>query len=288
VNQVETAQRKISSELSLDQDSSALARMKKELETLIEKHNKINEEFREHVRTSLATLQARKEESQKSTRHGIEFEQALLEFVQQDSAAAGDIVEHTGGSPGLIKNCKVGDIVLNIGPERQAAGARIVMEAKERDRYDVKAALGEIETGRKNRDAKVGVFVFSKRMAPEKLSSLTRYGDDIIVVWDVEDTTTDVYLRAGLSLARALSVRVNADEVALEVDFERMQKAMLDLVKQSQGLEDIQKGAQSIRRTAEGIEDRARIIAENLQRSSRNLTEEVEAVKGALAAHEAH
>jgi len=97
----------------------------------------------------------------------------------------------------LIKNCKVGDIVLTIGPERQAAGARIVVEAKQRADYDVKAALGEIEIGRKNRDAKVGVFVLSKRTAPKNLSSLTRYGDDIMVVWDVEDTTTDVYLRAG-------------------------------------------------------------------------------------------
>jgi hypothetical protein len=89
VGQVESAQKKISSEFSLDEEHSALARMKKELEQLIGKHNKDNDEFREHVRTSLAALQARKEESQKSTRHGLEFEQAVVEFMTATAQGRG-------------------------------------------------------------------------------------------------------------------------------------------------------------------------------------------------------
>jgi hypothetical protein len=130
VGQVENAQRKISSEFSLDEESSALARMKKELEQLIEKSNKENDEFRSQVRASLAGLQARKEESLKSTRHGLDYEQALYAHLAGSGQAAGDVVEHTAGTTGLIKNCKVGDVVITLSPEHAAAGSRIVVEAK--------------------------------------------------------------------------------------------------------------------------------------------------------------
>ena len=36
-----------------------------------------------------------------------------------------------------------------------------------------------METARKNRQAEIGLFVFSSRLAPEGIDPLTRYGDDI-------------------------------------------------------------------------------------------------------------
>lgn len=283
VGQVEAAQKRISSEFSLDAEGSALARMKKELEALFERHNKVNEEFRGQVREALAALQARKEESQKSTRHGIEFEQAVLDFADRNGTTSGDLVEHVGGSPGIIPRCKVGDVVITIGPEREAAGARIVVEAKQKAGYDVKKALAEIEEGRRNRQAGVGVFVFSKRLAPASLSSLCRYGNDIVVVWDAEDAVSDVHLEAALSVARALCVRQAAEESKLDFDFDRMQKAIHEVDRHAQGLDEIKKSAQSIRSSADKIEERARIIGDGLGRSARQLNEEIEAVKEAIS-----
>jgi len=283
VGQVESAQRKISSEFSLDEEGSALARMKKELEQLIEKSHKENDEFRAHVRESLAALQARKEESFRSTRHGLEFEQAVFAFLADGGQAAGDVVEHTAGTTGLIKNCKVGDVVLTLGPEHAAAGARIVVEAKQDASYGLRDALSESEQARKNRQADVGVFVFSKRTANAQIVPLGRYGNDVVLVWDCEDPATDVILRAGLSLARALCVRAGIEREQIDIDFERMQKAMLDVEKQVQGMEDIRKNAQSIRSCADKIEERARIISDNLLRATRILDEETEAIRGMVA-----
>jgi hypothetical protein len=279
VKEVVAAQAKISSEFSLDEESSALARMKKSLEGLIEKAGKDNEEFRAQVRESLASLQARKEESQRSTRHGIEFEEILLQFVTENAQHAGDIVEPTGSTTGLIKNCKVGDAVLTIGAEQIAAGARIVIEAKQHASYNVKAALDEIDTARKNRDAKVGLFVLSKRLAPVGLAPLTRYGNDILVVWDPEDPITDVILSAGLSLGKALCAREEVQRQGLEVDMERLQVAMLDIEQQAKGLDEIRTSSQTIQSAAKRIDDRARIIGEKLTRSAGILTEEVNAIK---------
>ncbi len=279
VGQVESAQRKISSEFSLDEQNSALARMKKELEQLIEKSNKDNDEFRAHVRASLAALQARKDESLRSTRHGLEFEHALYACVAEAGQAAGEIVEHTAGCVGLIRNCKVGDVVLTLGAEHAAAGSRIVIEAKQDASYRLADALREMEEARKNRDACAGVFVFSARTCGGEITPLARYGNDIVVVWDCEDASTDIVLKAGLSVARALCAKAGADRKALDIDLERMQKAMLEVERQVQGIDEIRKHAQSIRSCADKIEDRARIVSSNIVRSTTILQEETEAIR---------
>jgi hypothetical protein len=279
VGQVESAQRKISSEFSLDEQNSALARMKKELEQLIEKSNRENDEFRAHVRASLAALQARREESLRSTRHGLEFEHALYACVAEAGQAAGDIVEHRAGCVGLIKNCKVGDMVLTLGPEHAAAGSRIVIEAKQDASYKLRDALQEIEQARKNRDACVGLFVFSARTCGVEIGPLARYGNDVVVVWDCEDPASDVVLKAGLSLARGLCAKAGADREALEIDVERMQRAMREVERQVQGMEEIRKHAQSIRSCADKIEDRARIVSSNIERATAILEEETDAIR---------
>ena len=291
---LETQRETLLSQFSLDNGDGALARLvkeltakhgelAKELEQLIEKSNRENDEFRVHVRATLAALQARREESLKSTRHGLDFEQAMYAFVADGARGAGDVAEHTAGTTGLIKNCKVGDVVLTLGPEHAAAGGRIAIEAKEDASYSLKDALEESEQARKNRGAEVGVFVFSRRAAGEQIAPLARYGQDVGLVWDREDSATDVVLAAGLSLARALCVGAGAERENIDVDLERMQKAMLDVEKQVQGLDEIRRHADSIRSCAGKIDDRARIMGDNISRAMRVLGEETEAISAALA-----
>jgi hypothetical protein len=281
---LETQRNAILSEFSLDAQNSALARMKKEIEQLFEKGNRENHDFRTEVCALLAALQARKDESLKSTRHGLEFEQALYATLLQSGQAAGDVVEHTAGTTGLIKNCKIGDVVVTLGPEHAAAGSRIVVEAKEDASYRLADALREIEQARKNRGAHVGVFVFSKRSADWQIAPLGRYGNDVVVVWDCTDSASEVILAAGISLARALCTQGGAETKAIDIDFERMQRAMLDVEKQVQGLDEIRKNAQSIRNCADKIEVRASLVNDNIVRATRVLNEEAEAVRAIVAA----
>jgi hypothetical protein len=224
-------------------------------------------------------MKARKEAALRSTTHGEIFEQALLRFVQEECRRSGDMLSHVGNTTGIIKNCKVGDLLIELGPDRSAAGARIVIEAKESSGYDLTKAREEIETGRKNRGADVGLFVFSRLSAPSGIEGLIRYGNDIIAVWDAEDPGSDVYLRAAISVAHALCTRAATQRAAQDVDFDAIERAIRDIEKQSNGLEDITTYTNTIKSSSEKVLNRARIMREGLMRQITTLDEKIADLK---------
>ena len=150
VGRVESANRHISSELSLDNAGSALARMRRELLEVIDGQQRANADFQREVLRTLTEMTARKQETDKSTRHGLEFEDAVFDFVN-GRQPEGDVAERTGNTTGRIRNNKKGDVVVLLGPDSAAAGARIVIEAKEDQSYTLQKALAEISEARKNR-----------------------------------------------------------------------------------------------------------------------------------------
>lgn len=275
VQNVDRAQRIITSEFSLDNEQSALRRLKTELTTILEAHVKTNADFQQEVRETLAKLDARREAEARGTQHGATFEAAVVEFVQQDAQRRGDVAESTGATTGLIKNCKIGDAVVELGPDCAAAGAKIVVEAKEEGRYSLGKAREEIEQARKNRGAAHGVFVFSQVTAPTGLAPLARYGADVVVVWDAQDPATDAYLLAGLEIARALCVQAGKTRERESVDFEPIDRAILDIEKRVGNLDKVRKSAETIRSSSESILERVRIDQDALQK-------QVEALRGSM------
>ena len=279
VARVEAAQLAIGRNLTLDDEGSALSRLRRELQGAVDELSRRNQEFQTQVRESLAALQTRREEQEKSTRHGTTFEEQLGGLLAGECQRLGDVHEATGNSTGTIKNCKVGDHVTQLGPESPAPGARIAWEAKEDRGYDLRKALAEIEEARKNRQAQVGVFVFSRRTAPAELQPFARYGTDLVVVWDAEDPATDVYLRAALSVARALVLRehgeaAQAQEIAAEID-----SATRTIEKQIAFLDDVRKWAETARSSGDKIVERtARMIAD-LKREVQRLDTQVAALR---------
>ena len=192
---------------------------------MMERQHTDNTEFQAEIRATIEALRARREEAARSTRHGQELEDSVGELLRPEAQRQGDSFEAIGTRPGARRHCKVGDFVVTISPESRAPGARIVIEAKENASYDVTTALAELATARENREASVGIFVFSRSTAPVGLEPLARHGDDILVVWDRDELAYDVYLKAALSIARAIVVRaaIGAEETA--ADFGAIDKA---------------------------------------------------------------
>lgn len=288
VKNVDEAQQKITSEFSLDNEQSALRRLKLELTTILEAHVKTNADFQEEVKIALAQLVTRRETEARGTQHGGTFESAVFEFINRDAQRRGDVAEDTGNTPGLIKNRKFGDVVLHMGRDSIAAGAKVVVEAKEVAGYTIKAAQDEIEQARKNRDAQHGVFVFSQRTAPCIDGPLARYGDDVFVIWDAEDGQTDANLIAALEIARALCVRRRAVVEREHVDFTPIDRAINTIEKQAQNLDKIRSSAETIldrvRIDRKAIDDQIAVLREAMTRVKHALGENDAATDGASVA----
>jgi hypothetical protein len=260
--------------LTLDDENAPLARLKRELLQLLKEHSRENVEFREEIKSTLAQLIARREAVAGTTQHGLEFEEVLGQFLARHRDANGDILSPTGARVGAIKNCKIGDFVIELSQDCQAAGARIVVEAKEDAAYNVSKALAEIQAARKNREAQFGIFVLSARCAPTDMEPFARYGDDILVVWNPDDPTSDVYMQAALTTARALCVR-STESAANEADFQAINRAILEIEKRAASLDDIRKSAETIQSASQRILDRVQMTRQALERQVATLGEKV-------------
>jgi hypothetical protein len=275
VQNVDRAQRTITNEFSLDSDTSALSRMKRELLELLAATERKNQSFQEEVKVALARIVTTRQEIEQSTRHGKLFEEALFEFVARQAQHAGDVASPIGNTTGLIKNCKIGDCVVELGPDSAAPGSKIVIEAKEEGGCTLAAARQEIETARKNRGADWGLFVFSHKTAPAGLEPFQRYGNDFVVIWNAEDPATDVFLKAGIIAARALCFRAGRNTVAAQVDFEAIDRAILEIEKRAGNLEEVRKSAETIQSASGKILERVRIDREALEKQLGILRERV-------------
>jgi hypothetical protein len=283
VQHVRGSQSELASEFSLDREDSALSRLRRDLTAVLEAEGKRNQDFRTLVESRLEAMAARKKESLRSTAHGGEFEEAAVAVVLGLAAVAGDIGEATGNTPGQIRHCKVGDAVVEVGPESAGAGARIAFEMKEDRSYSVKTALEEIGVARKNRSAEIGVFVFSARTAPAELAGLARYGDDLLVVWDQEDASTDVWLKAALSVARALAAGRACDRESVDIDIEGMERAVRAIEKQAGQVAQITTWTETIRSNADKILERVRVASDDFERQIQLLDRRVAEVREVLA-----
>lgn len=276
VSRVEQAQRRISDEFSLDNDASALARMRRELGRVLDEHRAAAQSFQQEVTAALQAMQARREESLRSTTHGRDFEQAGFAFVAALCAKAGDVADDVGQTVGALPRCKVGDALVTLGPDCAAAGARIAIEFKESGSYTLSATLAELDEAMKNREAQVGLFVHSKRSAPAGLEPVARYGDKVVVLWDAQDEASDAYLRAGLILAKAIAVRAHAADEAIAADLKLMEAAAGEIARQTALLEDVSSWSGTIHSNAEKI-------AKRIERVRAALDEQTEVLAAQLA-----
>jgi gas vesicle protein len=277
---VNRATEAIDKNLTLDDEKSALFRLKRELVDILERHEQQANSFQVEVKSALEAMKAKREESLRSTVHGVDFQMLVLEFVQREAQRGGDITKDTGDTPGEIKYCKKGDVVIELGPDCAAAGEKFVVEAKEDGSYDLSAARVEIETARKNRVAGIGLFVFSRKTAPANLETLSRLGDDIFVVWDADDVNSDVTLRAALLLAKALCVRQAKARETTTADFQSIDASILEIEQQAKRLGNIRTWTETVQSNSGKVLDEVRKMSEALDRQIQVLREGIEDLKG--------
>ncbi|HEY9791486.1 MAG TPA: hypothetical protein V6D22_13880 [Candidatus Obscuribacterales bacterium] len=304
VTRVELSQKKISDEFSADNEASALnklLRMLQETNSKIQKQLTLDDEnsalnlmmrkldgsqqeilkSHQELQTAFAELHARKKEKARSPRHGDDFENQLSELLAAEVQRSGDVFVATGTKVGSLPHCKKGDYVSELGPESCAPGARLVLEAKEDKSWDVKRALGELDEAMKNRQAQVGIFVFSKKTAPEGVDCFARYGNSIVIVWDADDPGSDIIVRSAYSLARALVIRDSKKADENKDALRSIDHSTRIIEKQIAVLDDILKMAQTVKSNGEKILDKGERIRKELHAQVEILDEQVGALNAA-------
>jgi hypothetical protein len=230
---------------TLDDKQSPLSRLRGELLEVIGGLVRSNAEFQSDVRKDLAEMKVKRDEAARTATHGRTFEKAVNEFLEGEANRVGDVYESVGATPAKGAR-KVGDGVITLGPESAAPDARIVCEAKANKSYTVKQALEELGLARQTREAQVGLLVLSKQSASEVWEPMRRIGEDVLVVWDAEDPTSDIFLKAGLSVARAMAVRKRAALASNDRSLAEIEAAIASLHKATQQVDAIEKAASTI------------------------------------------
>ncbi|MEM1062409.1 MAG: hypothetical protein AAGJ97_08785, partial [Planctomycetota bacterium] len=280
---LDATQEAIAKDLSLDAENSALARLQKTLFEQLEQQRRSSTDFQQEIREAVAKLQTAKQERERSTTHGLDFEDAVADAIDAIASPAGAAVDRVGETTGLVKNRKVGDVVVTLGADHAAAGAKVVFEAKAEAGKRLADMLSELDLARRNRDADVGVFVYSSRHAAEGAEPFARHGQDLVVHWDHEDADTDWRLHAAVSVATALCTRRAAEAARVTVDFAATDKAVNAIVKQAERLDEINTWGGNIKRDSDKILDRVRIAREDLTRQLAVLQDQVAEMKESFA-----
>jgi len=113
-----------------------------------------------------AAATARAGERAKSAAKGGDFEALLEDLLAEIARGANDLLDRTATDAGDKGRSKKGDFVLTLDPNlTHGADLRVVIEAKDR-RMSGREMRDELREARTNRDAAVGLVVFTPDHAP--------------------------------------------------------------------------------------------------------------------------
>lgn len=212
-------------------------------------------QFEKEVREALVRIETKRTQDQKTTRGGLDFEDAVTSFVRVAVQGAPCVFDVTGATAG-VGRCKKGDAVLRFTSESAFAQAGVVFEAKRDSTYTVQKALDELDAARKNRDAAAGVFIMARSHASDVFPRFARYGNNVLVTWDDEDPATDSHLHAAILLGMGLVTRMRT--VGDLGDITALRDIESRIENELGRLERMEKHSDAIRKNVDGIGDEVR------------------------------
>jgi hypothetical protein len=266
VRETNQARQDVLTAVNPETPNSPMAVLKSSLTTLIQEQSANQAEvakeqqerqtqFEKEVREALTRIETKRTQNQTSTQGGRDFEDEVARFINAATLGGPCVLSVVGATTG-VGRCKKGDAVLRFTAESAFADAGLVFEAKHEAGYTVQAALEELDEARKNRNAGAGVFVMARSHASEVFPRFARYGSNVLVTWDDQDSRTDPYLHAAILLGMALVTRSRTTGDAGDIT------ALKDIEARIEGelsrLEKMEKYSNNIRKNVDDISDEVR------------------------------
>jgi len=111
------------------------------------------------------------------------------------------------------------------------------------------------------------------------MEPLSRWGCDIVVLWDQQDLTTDVFLKAAVSLARLMVVREQSASEHVEADIDAMESAISAITRDVASLEEISGWANTVKNSGEKIFNKVATLRKRIELQISTLTEHVQGLR---------
>jgi len=163
------------------------------------------EQLNERLAALEAAATARASERARSTAKGADLEDLVEDLLAHSLNGTDDMVERTADAAGDVLRSRKGDFVITLDPATaRGATLRIVVECKDR-RVSGRAMREELEEARRNRDAAVGLVVFSTAHAPAGVAPFDVRLGDVYCAIDPQDPEPAT-IGAALRLARLLAL----------------------------------------------------------------------------------
>jgi len=94
---------------------------------------------------------------------------------------------------------------------------------------------------------------------------ISRWGEDILVVWDAGDPSSDIYFKAAISLARLILVQDRATQERTTADVTAMESAIATLFRDVALLDDILRMANTVKSSGENITTKATSLKKKIE-----------------------
>jgi hypothetical protein len=173
------------------------------------------------IRSDGITQEAIRAVADRVAAKGLVYEEQVHPVLESAFAGHGDIVEATGGTPGLDGKNKKGDFVVTLNPETLGGrDRRVVIEAKDRPSQKLSGktgALTYLTEAMENRAADAGILVCSTAVPALAGHRLRVYaGNRILARYDKDEGDT-LALEIACQLGRAFAARAQGAEDDLSV-----------------------------------------------------------------------
>jgi hypothetical protein len=266
--EVEGQIQKVVEQFSLDSDQSGLSRMRLVLQQRLDAMKDENAKFFAEMKEAMGVEAGRRQEAEKGTEKGREFEVALYDHVARIGRELGDTTQNVRSIVGAVPRAKVGDYVITLGETSAAPGKNIVIEAKKDASYRMKDAGEEMVTAKENREAEVGIFAFAKGYEPPEVGDFLRIGTDFFVTVDEEDLSAGrplVFLEAAYKIARASIVASSRKDETDGIDLDNVRREIESLIRELERFAEMSTKAATIANNSKFIVDNLKETKEQFE-----------------------
>jgi hypothetical protein len=174
--------------------------------------NDLIKNYLKDMRDKLIGEKEAEKEREKGTAKGRKYQEDLFQRVNDMCGPFQDTPDYTADVIGKLPKSKVGDVVVTINPNSTGgAVVKMVFEAKDSGSYNIAKTQKELDEAKENRDACVGVAVFTSNTCPIECYPLYQYGNDkVICTYDLGVDELSLNLAYRMARIEALR-RLNAN-----------------------------------------------------------------------------